>query len=145
MWEVIGILTKIMIVVGINLTVVAYLILVERKIAAFSQDRVGPNRAGLEIPFLKPLLQPLIRLGLLHPLADGAKMILEGGCDPRLCQQAALHPGPLHRDRGGDHRVRGGPVRAGRPQRRRCSFRSRLGSTWAFSTSSPLAAWRFTR
>ena len=39
------------------------MILVERKIAAWSQDRIGPNRAG---PF-----------GLLQPLADGAKMLLK--------------------------------------------------------------------
>jgi len=48
---------------------VAYLILVERKVAAYAQDRIGPNRAGAEfgLPF-----------GLLQPLADGAKMILKG-------------------------------------------------------------------
>ncbi len=63
MWDVIGILVKIGIVVGITQGTVAYLILVERKIAAWAQDRVGPNRAG---PF-----------GLLQPLADGAKMILK--------------------------------------------------------------------
>src|SRR6476620_7463060 len=63
MWEVIGILIKIMIVVGITQGTVAYLILVERKIAAWAQDRIGPNRVG---PF-----------GLLQPLADGAKMLLK--------------------------------------------------------------------
>src|SRR5690606_17096509 len=42
---------------------VAYMILLERKVAAWAQDRLGPNRAG---PF-----------GLLQPLADGAKMILK--------------------------------------------------------------------
>ncbi len=63
MWYVIGILVKISIVVGISQGAVAYLILVERKIAAWSQDRIGPNRAG---PF-----------GLFQPLADGAKMILK--------------------------------------------------------------------
>src|SRR5437764_1161227 len=62
-WEVIGIVIKILIVVGITEGTVAYLILVERKIAAWSQDRVGPNRAG--------------PLGLLQPLADGAKMVLK--------------------------------------------------------------------
>src|SRR5918993_3620809 len=62
-WDVIGILIKIGLVVGITQGAVAYLILVERKVAAFAQDRLGPNRVG---PF-----------GLLQPLADGAKMILK--------------------------------------------------------------------
>ena len=66
----IGILLKILIVVGISQGTVAYLIWVERKIAAYAQDRIGPNRAGREfgIPF-----------GLLQPLADGAKMLLKEG------------------------------------------------------------------
>jgi NADH-quinone oxidoreductase subunit H len=64
----IGILVKILIVVGVTQGTVAYLIWVERKVAAYAQDRIGPNRAGREfgIPF-----------GLLQPLADGAKMILK--------------------------------------------------------------------
>jgi NADH-quinone oxidoreductase subunit H len=62
-WIVLGILIKIGLVVGITQGAVAYLILVERKVAAFAQDRLGPNRVG---PF-----------GLLQPLADGAKMILK--------------------------------------------------------------------
>ena len=68
MLALIGILIKIGIVVGITQVAVAYLILVERKVAAFAQDRLGPNRAGREfgLPF-----------GLLQPLADGAKMILK--------------------------------------------------------------------
>jgi NADH-quinone oxidoreductase subunit H len=63
-----GILIKILIVVGISQGAVAYLIYVERKVAAYAQDRIGPNRAGREfgIPF-----------GLLQPLADGAKMLLK--------------------------------------------------------------------
>src|SRR3954447_4861030 len=61
--DLIGILVKIGLVVGITQGAVAYLILVERKVAAFAQDRIGPNRVG---PF-----------GLLQPLADGAKMILK--------------------------------------------------------------------
>ncbi len=68
MWDLIGTIIKISIVVGVTQGTVAYLILVERKIAAFTQDRLGPNRVGREfgLPF-----------GLMQPLADGAKMILK--------------------------------------------------------------------
>jgi NADH-quinone oxidoreductase subunit H len=63
-----SVLVKIGIVALIMLGAVAYLIYVERKVAAYAQDRLGPNRAGREfgIPF-----------GLLQPLADGAKMLLK--------------------------------------------------------------------
>jgi NADH-quinone oxidoreductase subunit H len=74
MLAVIGILIKIVIVVVIALGAVAYLVLVERKVAAYAQDRLGPNRAGREfgIPF-----------GLLQPLADAAKMLLKEDVIPR--------------------------------------------------------------
>ena len=48
---------------GAVLGAVSYLIYVERKLAAFMQDRVGPNRVG---PW-----------GLLQPIADGMKFILK--------------------------------------------------------------------
>ncbi len=68
LWVAIGILLKILVVVSIAMGTVAYLIYIERKVAAYAQDRIGPNRAGKElgIPF-----------GLLQPLADGAKMVLK--------------------------------------------------------------------
>jgi NADH-quinone oxidoreductase subunit H len=75
MWDVLGILIKIAIVVSITQGVVAYLILLERKIAAWAQDRVGPNRAGLDLGYR--WLNPFVRAGLLHPIADGAKMFLK--------------------------------------------------------------------
>lgn len=67
-WMIVGVLIKIVTVVLLTQGAVAYLILVERKVAAYAQDRIGPNRAGREfgIPF-----------GLLQPLADGAKMLLK--------------------------------------------------------------------
>jgi NADH-quinone oxidoreductase subunit H len=49
---------------------VAYLVLVERKMAAWIQDRLGPNRVGI------PLTR--IRLfGLGQPVADGVKFIFK--------------------------------------------------------------------
>jgi NADH-quinone oxidoreductase subunit H len=48
---------------------VAYLILLERKVASWTQDRLGPNRVG---PW-----------GLFQPLADGLKFILKEDYRPR--------------------------------------------------------------
>src|SRR5437016_7982894 len=53
---------------------VAYLILLERKVASWVQDRIGPNRVGLDfgiLPFFKRMN------GLGQPLADGLKFILK--------------------------------------------------------------------
>src|SRR5881628_3613720 len=48
---------------------VAYLILLERKVASWTQDRIGPNRVG--------------PAGLFQPLADGLKFILKEDYRPR--------------------------------------------------------------
>jgi NADH-quinone oxidoreductase subunit H len=37
---------KIMAVVSVTMAIVAYAVYVERRVAAFIQDRVGPNRVG---------------------------------------------------------------------------------------------------
>src|SRR3954467_9547325 len=59
---------------GAILGTVAYLILLERKVASWVQDRLGPNRVGLDfgiLPFFKRMN------GLGQPLADGLKFILK--------------------------------------------------------------------
>src|ERR1035437_9710992 len=69
---------KIAVVVGMLLTMVAYSVLAERKIAAWIQDRVGPNRCAP--PFVKyiPVLGPfLTRIGFFQPMADALKSILK--------------------------------------------------------------------
>jgi NADH-quinone oxidoreductase subunit H len=59
----------ILVVIHLCLGAAAYLILLERKISAWAQDRIGPNRVG---PF-----------GLLQPIADGLKLFLKEDFMPR--------------------------------------------------------------
>lgn len=76
-------LVKIAIVVGVVQGMVAYSVLAERKISAWIQDRVGPNRTAP--PFMKyvPVIGPfLIRLGVFQPLADGLKFMLKEDFTP---------------------------------------------------------------
>jgi NADH-quinone oxidoreductase subunit H len=86
MWFVIGVLVKIFVVANVLLGAVAYLIYVERKVAAYAQDRIGPNRAGREFG---------IPLGLLQPLADGAKMLLKEGVVPNYVNKPLYLLAPL--------------------------------------------------
>ena len=68
--EIIIALVKIALILFALLTGAAYLVLLERWIAAWVQDRRGPNRVG--IPFTK-----IKMFGLGQPLADGLKMIFK--------------------------------------------------------------------
>ncbi|MGI8964735.1 MAG: NADH-quinone oxidoreductase subunit NuoH [Limisphaerales bacterium] len=74
---------KIAAVFGAVMTIVAYAVLAERKISAFIQDRVGPNRVSLpligSIPFIGPLLTSW---GIWQPLADGVKSFLKEDFTP---------------------------------------------------------------
>ena len=61
---------------------VAYLILLERKIASWVQDRIGPNRVGLGFGIV-PWLKDKHMFGLGQPLADGLKFILKEDYRPK--------------------------------------------------------------
>jgi NADH-quinone oxidoreductase subunit H len=61
---------------------VAYLILLERKVASWAQDRVGPNRVGLGFGII-PKLKDFHFWGLGQPLADGLKFILKEDYRPK--------------------------------------------------------------
>src|SRR5438105_3815232 len=58
----------------------AYLIFLERKIAAWTQDRIGPNRVG---PW-----------GLLQSIADGLKFLLKEQIVPSYVNKAIYYIAP---------------------------------------------------
>jgi NADH-quinone oxidoreductase subunit H len=64
----------------ISLGLAAYATYGERKVAAFLQDRIGPDRAG---PF-----------GLLQPIADGVKMFLKEEIIPTVSDKFLFILGP---------------------------------------------------
>ncbi|MGA2244293.1 MAG: NADH-quinone oxidoreductase subunit NuoH [Verrucomicrobiota bacterium] len=74
---------KVAIVVGVVQGIVAYSVLVERKVSAWIQDRMGPNRVAP--PFMKfvPVLGPVLtRIGFFQPLADGLKFLFKEDFTP---------------------------------------------------------------
>ena len=76
-----------LIVAGL-MTAAAYLVLCERWIAAWVQDRIGPNRVG--IPLTK------IRLfGLGQPLADGVKFLFKAEFTPTYVDKALYFLAPM--------------------------------------------------
>ena len=68
------------VVLGATMFVCAYLIWLERKLAAWVQDRVGPNRVG--------------KFGLLQPLADGLKFLLKEDVVPTHVDKALYFLAP---------------------------------------------------
>ncbi|MBS1731000.1 MAG: NADH-quinone oxidoreductase subunit NuoH [Bacteroidetes bacterium] len=73
-------LILIAIVITLSLVIAMYATYAERKIAAFMQDRIGPNRAG---PF-----------GILQPLADGMKLFFKEEIIPNHSNRFLFIMGP---------------------------------------------------
>lgn len=67
-------------VFAITLLIAMYSTYGERKIAAFMQDRLGPNRAGI--------------FGILQPLADGVKMFMKEELIPNMSNKVLFILGP---------------------------------------------------
>lgn len=70
-------LIKIAIVIGGLMTAAAYFVLLERRMAAWVQDRVGPNRVGAPLSQLNKGWKDWRLFGLGQPAADGVKFILK--------------------------------------------------------------------
>jgi len=74
-------LIKIVVIILINLTTVAYLVLVERRVSAFIQNRIGPNRVG--------------PAGLLQPVADIVKLFMKEDIVPTAANKFVHSLAPL--------------------------------------------------
>ena len=72
---------KVTAVFSVLMLAVAYATLAERRVSAFIQDRLGPNRVG---PF-----------GLLQPIADGIKNILKEETNPATASRLFFVLGPM--------------------------------------------------
>lgn len=74
-------LLKVIAVFAVVMPMVAYSVVAERRISAWIQDRIGPNRVG--IPFTNIKL-----LGLGQPLADGIKSLVKEDLTPAHVRKA---------------------------------------------------------
>src|SRR5207248_6476335 len=84
-------LIKIVCVIGAVLTMFAYSVLAERKISAFIQDRVGPNRVALPLIGSVPVVGPLLtRIGFWQPIADGLQALVKEDFIPSYVRKSYL-------------------------------------------------------
>lgn len=80
-WIIFEKLIIILAIISLSMVVAMYSTYAERKIAAFLQDRIGPNRAG---PF-----------GILQPLADGLKLFMKEEIIPITSSKFLFILGPM--------------------------------------------------
>ena len=69
-----------MVIIGLSFFIAMYTTWAERKVAAWMQDRIGPNRAG--------------PLGLFQPLADGGKLFFKEEIIPLASNKTLFILGP---------------------------------------------------
>ena len=86
--EIIVVLIKVAVLLGGLMTAAAYFVLLERWIAAWVQDRKGPNRVGIPLTNIK-------MFGLGQPLADGLKFIFKEEYTPAHVNMALYLIAPI--------------------------------------------------
>jgi len=79
--EILIALIKIIVVMGIVLLTVAYLVYVERRVAAFIQNRLGPNRVGPQ--------------GIFQPFADVLKLLFKEDIVPKAANRTIHDLAPI--------------------------------------------------
>ena len=72
---------KIVLVLIVLLSTAAYMVLAERRISAFVQDRIGPNRVGWQ--------------GVMQPLADVVKLVTKEDIVPKSANKFIHHLAPI--------------------------------------------------
>ncbi|MBC7784481.1 MAG: NADH-quinone oxidoreductase subunit H, partial [Burkholderiales bacterium] len=78
---------------GMSMGMVAYLILLERKVASWAQDRLGPNRVGFG--FGLPFMPKFHFWGLGQPMADGLKFLVKEDYRPSHVDKVLFSVAPI--------------------------------------------------
>ena len=82
--------------VSVVMSMAGYSVLAERKVSAWMQGRVGPNRTVLPFVSYIPIIGPLLRgLGMFQPLADGLKFLFKEEIVPGHVNKVYYYMAPL--------------------------------------------------
>ena len=82
--------------IGAVMTMAGYSVLAERKVSAWMQGRVGPNRTALPFIDYIPIIGPFLRkLEFFQPLADGLKFLFKEEIVPGHVNKFYYYLAPL--------------------------------------------------
>ncbi len=85
-----------LLVVGAVMSLAGYSVLAERKVCAWMQGRVGPNRTALPFVAAIPVIGPFLRnLGIFQPMADGLKFLFKEEIVPGHVNKPYYYLAPL--------------------------------------------------
>jgi len=85
-----------MMMIGAVMTMAGYSVLAERKVSAWMQGRVGPNRTVLPFFDYIPVIGPFLKnLGIFQPLADGLKFLFKEEIVPGHVNKFYYYLAPL--------------------------------------------------